>query len=255
MNRIIKYVALDILKNKTLIIYTILLSLLSWSVLFLEDNESKGILTLLNVVLLSVPLVAIVFASIYIYNSSEFIELLICQPIKRSKIYLSIYCGLTFSLILAFLIGCGIPVALLSPTPTGWILVVSGSFISAVFVSLAFLSSSFARDKARGLGIAILLWMYFAILFDGLILFLMFQFSDYPIEKLMVGLTTLSPVDICRIMVLLQLDVSAMMGYTGAIFKDFFGTGIGQMATLLLLVLWIIIPYLIALRKFIKKDI
>jgi Cu-processing system permease protein len=26
---------------------------------------------------------------------------------------------------------------------------------------------------------------------------------------------------------LLQLDVSAMMGYTGAIFKDFFGTSLG----------------------------
>lgn len=255
MKRIIKYVFLDILKNKTLIVYTLLLSMLSWSVLFLEDNESKGILTLLNVVLLTVPLVAIVFSSIYIYNSSEFIELLICQPIKRTKIHLSIFCGLSASLILAFLIGCGLPVAILSSTPTGLMLVVAGTFISAVFVSLAFFSSSFARDKARGLGIAILLWMYFAILFDGLILFLMFQFSDYPIEKLMVGLTVLSPVDICRIMVLLKLDVSAMMGYTGAIFKNIFGTTNGQIATLVLILFWVVIPYFIALRKFNKKDI
>ncbi len=40
----------------------------------------------------------------------------------------------------------------------------------------------------------------------------------------MVGLSALNPIDLSRILILLQLDVSAMMGYTGAVFKDFFGT-------------------------------
>jgi Cu-processing system permease protein len=56
-------------------------------------------------------------------------------------------------------------------------------------------------------------------------------------------------------MVLLKLDVSAMMGYTGAIFKNIFGTTNGQIATLVLILFWVVIPYFIALRKFNKKDI
>jgi Cu-processing system permease protein len=65
-------------------------------------------------------------------------------------------------------------------------------------------------------------WLYFALIFDGLVLFLLFQFQDYPIENAMVGITAFSPIDLARIQILLHLDVSAMMGYTGAIFKDFF---------------------------------
>jgi len=61
----------------------------------------------------------------------------------------------------------------------------------------------------------------FSILFDGLVLFLLFQFADYPLEKFMVGISGLNPVDLTRVLVLLQLDISAMMGYTGAVFKDF----------------------------------
>jgi len=52
-----------------------------------------------------------------------------------------------------------------------------------------------------------------------------------------------------------ESPVSAMMGYTGAIFKDFFGTAIGLIVSFLLLSLWVIIPFFISLRKFNRKDL
>jgi Cu-processing system permease protein len=79
--------------------------------------------------------------------------------------------------------------------------------------------------------------------------------SDYPIEKIMVGISALNPIDLARIFIILQLDVSAMLGYTGAIFKDFFGTGPGTMIGFSLLCIWVILPYLISLRMFVKKDL
>jgi Cu-processing system permease protein len=100
-----------------------------------------------------------------------------------------------------------------------------------------------------------MLWLYFALLFDGIVLFLLFQFSDYPIEKIMVVITALSPVDLARILILLHLDVSAMMGYTGAIFKDFFGTRIGLTISLFLLCIWFVIPFWISLIRFRRKDL
>jgi Cu-processing system permease protein len=70
------------------------------------------------------------------------------------------------------------------------------------------------RDKAKVIGAAITLWLYFSLLFDGFVLFLLFQFADYPLEKPMIALSALNPIDLGRILILLQLDVSAMMGYT-----------------------------------------
>ena len=59
-----------------------MLAILSWSAFSLEDNSTKGLLTLLNIILLTIPLVTILFTTIYIYNSAEFIELLLSQPIQ-----------------------------------------------------------------------------------------------------------------------------------------------------------------------------
>ena len=255
MNRIIKFIVLDILKNKIVLVYTLILAVLAWSVFSLEDNSTKGILTLLNVVLLTVPLVSVIFSTIYLYNSSEFIELLLSQPINRSKIWWSLFFGLVISLLLSFFIGVGIPILIYAPRDVGLMMLLVGLFISTVFVSIAFLSSIITRDKAKGIGISIMLWLFFALLFDGIVLFLLFQLADYPIEKMMVGITALNPIDLARILILLHLDVSAMMGYTGAIFKDFFGTSIGVVLVFIILFLWIAIPYWVSLVKFKRKDL
>ena len=221
----------------------------------MEDNTTKGILTILNVILFTVPLVSVLFATIYIYNSSEFIELLLSQPIKRNKIWTSLFSALAIALIIAFLVGTGIPLLVYSPDANGLIMITVGILITAVFISIAFLCAIYNKDKARGIGVAIMAWLFFALLFDGLVLFLLFQFSDYPIEKPMILITSLNPIDLSRIYMLLHLDASAMFGYTGALFKEYFGTVLGSSISAILLVLWIVIPFLLSLKKFVKKDL
>ncbi len=255
MNGIIKFILVDIFKNKIILAYTAILTLFAWSVFGLEDSGNKGMLTLLNVILLVVPLVSVLFSTIYIYNSSEFIELLLSQPVQRKKIWKSLFGGLAGSLILAYLIAVALPLLLFTDTYQALMMISLGALVSVIFTALAFLAAILARDKAKGIGISIMLWLYFALLFDGLVLFLLFQFSDYPIEKPMVFLSASSPLDLARILMLLRLDSSAMMGYTGAIFKQSFGTTFGLIFAFFLLILWAVIPFLISLRIFKKKDL
>lgn len=255
MRKIIKYVIIDILRNRIMLAYTAFLLVLSFSIFNLEDNSAKGMLSLLNIVLIIVPLVSILFASIYVYNSAEFLELLVSQPLKRKTIWFSMFAGLSFALVVSFFIGIGIPVLLYNFNATGLMLTGAGLFLSVIFVAIAMLAAVKTRDKARGIGVAILLWLYFSLLFDGLVLFLLFQFSDYPMEKMMVGISAFNPIDLSRIMVLLKMDVSAMMGYTGAVFKNFFGTVTGTTIAVAVLFLWIVLPVLLSARKFNSKDL
>lgn len=255
MQRIIKYIILDILKNKIVIAYTLLLALISWGIFGLEDNSTKGTLTILNAILLIVPMVSIIFSTIYLYNSTEFIELLLSQPIQRKKIWSSVFVGLSLSMASSFLLGCGIPLLLFTPFDLAITMILTGVFISVIFVALAFFTVVNTRDKAKGIGISIMLWLFFAVIFDGIVLFLLFQFADYPIEKIMVGLTAFSPLDLARITILLKIDVSAMMGYTGAIFKDFFGTTLGMFISIVVMVLWVFLPFKYSLMKFKKMDL
>ncbi|MCW3079039.1 ABC transporter permease subunit [Segetibacter sp.] len=255
MKKLVKYVIIDILRNKVIVGYTLFLLAVSLSVFNLEDNSSKGLLSLLNIVLIIVPLLSVIFSTIYVYNSSEFIELLVSQPVKRTTLLSSIYAGLTTSLILAVVVGIGVPVLLYDRSDVGLTLVLVGALLTAVFTGLAILASVITRDKAKGIGVSILLWFYFAIIFDGLVLFILFQFADYPLEKVSIGLTALNPIDLSRILVLLKMDISAMMGYTGAVFKEFFEGATGYIFISIVMLFWIFSPILIALKKFAKKDL
>lgn len=255
MKKIIKYVILDILRNKIVMAYTVFLLIISFSVFNLEDSAGKGLLSLLNIVLIIVPLVSIVFSTIYIYNSAEFIELLVSQPIKRKTLWLSIFIGLAGSMSFAFFIGAGIPIMLYEFSETGITMIVTGMLLSIIFVAIALLATVRTRDKAKGIGTAILLWFYFSVLFDGLVLFILFQFSDYPLENFMVGLSALNPIDLARVLIILKMDVSVMLGYTGAVFQDFFGNQWGVFIAGLVLSAWAALPLLLSLRKFNRKDL
>jgi Cu-processing system permease protein len=202
-----------------------------------------------------VPLISVLFSTIYLYNSAEFIELLLSQPVKRKQIWVSLYLGLSTSLVSAFFLSAGLPLLFFADTVPGLYLLGSGVLLTLIFVSLGCLSAISSRDKAKGIGFAMMLWLYFALLFDGLVLYLMFQLGDYPIEKPMVLLSLLSPVDLARIFNLLQLDSAVMLGYTGAIFRTYFGSGPGAAIALVVLILWAWLPFYISLRIFHRKDL
>lgn len=255
MKKIIKYVLVDILRNRIILAYTLFLFIIAFSVFSLEDNSTKGLLSLLNIILIVVPLVSIIFSTIYIYNSQEFIELLVSQPIKRKKIWYSLFLGLSVAMVLSFAVGIAIPMLLFELSATGLMMIIIGIMLSVIFVSIAMLAAVIIRDKAKGIGVSILLWLYFSLIFDGLVLFALFQFADYPMEKMMVAISSLNPIDLGRILILLKMDISALMGYTGAIFKDFFGTNIGLLISFMVLLVWIIIPVLLSARKFNLKDL
>ncbi len=255
MRTIVKYVMLDLLKNRIVMGYTLLLLIISFGMFSLDANATKGVLSLMNIALIFVPLISIIFSTIYVYNSAEFIELLVAQPLKRKTLWLSIYSGLALSLSLAFLIGVGLPVLIYESSATGLILVVSGLFQTLIFTGIALLASVKTRDKAKGIGVSILTWFVFTLIYDALVMLLLFQFSDYPLEKTMIALTMLNPVDLSRILILLKLDISAMIGYTGAVFNDFFGGQIGMLVSAMVLLLWVVVPVWMSVKQFQKKDL
>ncbi|MBN8820441.1 MULTISPECIES: ABC transporter permease subunit [unclassified Spirosoma] len=255
MLRITKYVWADILQNRVVLAYTAFLLAVSFALFSMDSNPAKGLMSLLNIVLMVVPLISIIFTTIHFYNSYEFIELLLAQPIRRSHLLLSEYAGVASSLTSAFLIGVGLPVAIFAGTATGLFLVGAGVSLTLIFVSVAFWASVFTRDKAKGIGVTLLLWFYFVLLYDGLVLTVLFSFSDYPLEKVMLVLTTLNPVDLARIVVLLQMDVSALMGYTGALYAELLGSTFGIVYACLILLVWAVVPLLSALYMFRRKDL
>jgi Cu-processing system permease protein len=255
MKTIIKYVLFDLFRNKTVIVYTVILAVLSVSVLGAGGNSSKGALSLLNITLLFVPIISVLFSTIYFFNSIEFIELLLAQPIKRKAMLFAEYAGTSFALAIAYLIGVGLPIAIFCPGVIALSLTLSGVLLTLIFASLALFIFVVFKDKTKGIGAAIGFALFFTLLFDGLLLSFIYSFSEYPIDKPLLGLISLNPVDLGRILVLLQLDVAVMMGYSGALFKKFLGSAMGTVYTIACMLFWLIIPLVVSARIFKKKDL
>jgi Cu-processing system permease protein len=255
MKKTIKYVVYDIIRNRFVIGYTILLLLLSISFFWFESDPNKGLLSLLNIILMVIPLVSVIFSTIHFYNSYEFIELLSAQPMSRRTIYFSQFLGLCFSLGMAFLIGVGLPTLIFDGSMRGLTLVSGGLLITLTFVDIAFLASVLTKDKAKAIGVALAVWFYLCILYDGMVLMVLVNMADYPMEKASLLFSALNPMDLARILVLMQLDVSALMGITGAVFQNFFSSTWGVFISFVLLLLWVLTPVFFGYRIFSKKDL
>lgn len=255
MTRVIRYIFNDLLRTRFIIFYTGFLLLSTFAMFQLDSDFGKVVLSLLNIVLMVVPLVSVVFTTIHFFSSYEFIELMLAQPINRRVIFLSEYLAVASSLCMSYVIGVGLPFVVFGAGQNVISLMFTGIFLTLVFVSLAFLSSVLTRDKSKAIGIALLFWIYFSLIYDGLLLWIIYSFNDYPLEKVTLTLVAFNPVDLARIIMLLQLDISALMGYTGAFYKDFFGSNIGVLFSSVLLLLWALIPLFISLRIFNRKDL
>jgi len=258
--KIIKYQMQDNIRSKWIIGCFVFFFAFSYWLISFTGEAAKVIMSLLNIILIIIPLISVVFGTIYIYNNKNYITFMLTQPINRTSLYSGLYFGLVIPLLLSFLLGVGIPVILyygifIESFGTLIIVFLTGIFQILVFTSFAFLIATLNEDKLKGLGLSIFIWLFFTAVYDGLILFLLQMFQDYPLEKFALGLTIANPVDLGRILVILKFDVSALMGYTGAVFESFFGNNLGLSVSFLILQIWFVVPFIFGLKMFSKKDI
>ena len=246
MLKILKYSFFDLMRSRWSYVYFLFYLVLGFVLFFLNSDVNKAVITLLNIIIVLTPLIGTIFGVMYYYSSREFVELLLSQPLKRSTIFVGQYLGVSISLSLSLIIGLGIPFVAYGVFRSGDIwdftsLLITGGFLTFIFVALAYNIALSFNDKIKGFGFAILLWLFMAVIYDGLIMIMMISFQDYPLDKFALGAMMFNPIDLSRVLILLKLDISALLGYTGAVFQQFFGTSNGMIISMTVLLIWILI--------------
>ena len=259
MLKILKYSFYDLMRSRWSYVYFLFYLLLAIVLLFLNNDLSKAVITLMNVIIILVPLIGTIFGIMYHYDSREFTELLLAQPIKRSSIFLGQYFGVATSLSMSLIIGLGLPFVFYGLFYSGaiWdfsLLLITGVFLTFIFTALAFMIGLSNENKIKGFGYAILLWLFMAVIYDGIFLMSILYFSDYPLDNFSLIAILMNPIDLSRVLILLKLDISALLGYTGAVFQKFFGTNFGTILSSILLILWVAIPTFFIWRIAKRKD-
>ena len=248
----------DLSRNKWIVAYTAAFALIGEGLFRFGGTGPQVVLSLLNVVLLVVPLVSLVFGTIHVYASREFVELLLAQPVPRSRLFAGLYLGLAVPLAGAFVVGTTIPFALhLRSGANASALAAlfgAGIALSLVFSALAAWIALSTDDRLKGVGFALGVWLLSTIVYDGVVLAAVAAFADWPLEKPMLAMMLANPVDVARVTVLTRLDASALMGYTGALFQHTFGTLAGTSVAAAALIAWCAAPLSLAARRFRVRD-
>ena len=251
--------ARDVLRSRWLAAYGLFFVVVTEGLLRFAGGDSRTILSLTSIVLFVVPLVSLVFGTVYLYNAREFTELLLAQPVHRRGLFFGLYGGLAIPLVLAMAVGVGAPFlahGFSDPGQRGMLaaLLGAGAALTLSFTAIAFCIALWCEDRLRGLGASIGVWMLGAIVYDGLVMTIVAAFSDYPLERAMLVLTLANPIDLARVTLLLQLDVSALLGYTGAVVQQFLGGAVGTLVAASALALWIVAPIALGVHAFNRKD-
>jgi Cu-processing system permease protein len=256
---VLKAGARDLARNRWLLAYGLGLAGVAELLFLFGGAGNQVVLSLLNATLLLVPLVALVFGTMHVYQSREFIELLLAQPLPRPAVFVGLYLGLALPLAAAFLLGVGVPLLLHgaaaeAPRAALAALAAGGVFLTAAFSALAMAIALGTDDRLKGMSLSLAAWFLLTIGYDGGVLAVVAMFGDWPLERPLLALMLGNPLDVVRVLVLTSLDASALLGYTGALFRRAFGTATGPMIALVALTLWAAVPVFFARRRFVRRD-
>ncbi len=259
MKKILTYSLYDLLRSRWSFVYFSFYLLTTFALLYFSHELSKSIISLMNIILILNPLVSMMFGVMFFYHSREFIELLLAQPLKRNDIFLGQFLGLTFTLSASFVLGVGIPFLVYGVYQSAEIFNFSlllglGVVLTFIFVALAYWIAIKHEDKIRGFGLALFLWLLMAVVYDGVILFSLVALKAFPLEKFAIGAMLFNPIDLSRVLIMLKLDISALMGYTGAVVHTFLGTMTGAILCIGSLLLWVMLPSWLFLKAGKKRD-
>lgn len=258
---IVRFEFYENIRNRWLILYGLFFLVFCVLILYLggsSPGQAAG--SLLSLVLLIIPLFSLIFASVSFSNSLSFMEILLTHSVSRTELYLGKWLGLGAGLSLSFVLGLGVGSVLnmnLSGAGFGgyFLLLGLGVYLTFIFTGLAFLIVNYAARKETVFVLALAVWLFFFVLYDLLVLGVVVLFGDYPLEGPVLVLAVLNPIDLARIVLTLQMDLSALMGYTGALLRLYLGGAGGIAVAFFCLSLWVLVPLFLGLRRFLRRNL
>jgi Cu-processing system permease protein len=220
--------------------------------------------SLVQIVLLLVPLTSLVMGVLALTPDRGGAELLYAQPVSRSMVLLGTLAGLFLALVAAQALGFGAAglVIFTQSGPeglAGFLLVALGSaLLTAVFLALAALVSigQHGRRRVRALAIALVAWFALVLLFDIIVLAIASLLRSGTASRVLIVSVLVNPIDAVRTGSLLAIEGTSAFGAASLALLRFTG---GPAATAVLIALsvtaWIVLPLGAALRRLSRVDI
>lgn len=244
------------LRNYRLLIYSGAIAVFSILILQFAGSSARSSASLLNLILLAVPLFGLLFSALSFRDSQSFILLMLSRGVTRLEVFTGKWLGLGVSLSLGLAGGILIgSIGARQSLSTTLLLLVMSLGLQWVFVSLALCLAVYLSRREMIPGIALLIWFFLYVVYDLLMIAAGTYSNEFPLEGPVFALMLVNPLDLMRMVFLVQTDLSDLMGFSAAFaVRTIGGTG-GAVLALAGIVLWIAAPFALGLRRFKSKDL
>ena len=217
-------------------------------------------LSLMNLVLLIVPLVGLTLGVMSIAGSGETLPLLLAQPVTRGEVLGGKFLGLSAALSVAQALGFGgggIVIALSAGADQvpGFVALTALSMaLGWLTIAAALAIAALWPDRLRAMSMALLLWLLMAVAYDLAVLGATALLRGLPLQSVLFPALLLNPVDLARVLTTLAVGSGALFGPTSAVLMKMFGTTLGITLGLAVLAFETLVPLVVAARVFRRRD-
>lgn len=228
------------------------------------QDFARTAVSLVQLVLLLVPLTALVIGVLSLAPERGAAELLFSQPVARRTILLGKLLGLFQALAAAQALGFGAAGAIIyaqsgSEGLGGFLLLVTASLVTtAVFLGIAALLSAgvVGRRRTRALALALVVWFVAVALFDLAALGLASLLPSGTASRIVIVSAIVNPVGAVRTGTLLGIEGTGAFGAASLALLRFARGPRGVALVLGLSILfWLVVPTALAVRRLRKADV
>jgi Cu-processing system permease protein len=257
------------LETRWLFAFTALFALLVLGLSYFGLAQSREVgfqgfarvtLSLMNLVLLIVPLVALLLGVTSISGGGESLPLLLAQPVTRGEVLAGKYLGLCLAMGVAQALGFGgggLAIALNAGVDqlSGFVvLTVLSLVLGWLSVAAALCIAAVWPDRLRAMSAALLLWLLMAIAYDLVVLGATAMLRGLPLAAVLFPTLLVNPIDLARVLVTLSVGSGALFGPTSAVLVKLFGTPGGVALGVGVLAIETVVPLLLAAHVFRRRD-
>ena len=257
------------LESRWLFGFTALLTALVLGLSFFGMAQSREVgfqgfarvtLSLMNLVLFIVPLTGLMLGVTSVTGGSGALPLLLAQPISRREVLAGKLLGLGAALTVAQLVGFGgggvIVAFQAGAEQVNGFLVLTGLSIALgwLSVSTALCIAVLWPDRLKAMSAALLLWLLMVVAYDLVVLGATALLRGVPLQGVLFPALLLNPVDLARVLTTLAVGSGALFGPTSAVLMKMFGSAGGIAVGLAVLAIESVVPMLIAVRVFRRRD-
>ena len=217
-------------------------------------------LSLLNLVLLVVPLTGLMLGVASVAGDADALALLLAQPVSRDEVLAGKFLGLCAALTSAQALGFGgggLVIALMAGADQlpGYVALTALSFVLGwLSIACALWIGTAIVDRVRALSVALLGWFAAVVGYDLAVLGATSLLSGLPLESVLFPALLINPIDLTRVLVTLAVGSGALFGPTSAVLAKWFGAGGGAALGAAVLALETLAPLGLAVHAFRRRD-